>query len=265
VRQARGDLDGAFAVLDEAETFGHDRHVAQSAERLSLARVRLWLTATPANVAAATRWASAHVEAWQAHADETLDYVGLLERLTLARLRLLQGQHAAAAALLRRLLERAEVGGLRGCVLEILALQARLYREGGDEARAMLALSRALELAEPEGYVRLFVDEGAPMVALLRQAQARGLTPAYVAALLAACGDAAPEPSAAALRVDPLSARERELLRLLAAGLSTSEIAAHLFITADTVRSHLKNIYGKLDVHSRLQAVERARALGLLS
>jgi LuxR family maltose regulon positive regulatory protein len=151
-------------------------------------------------------------------------------------------------------------------VLEILALQARLHHEGGDEARAMLALHRALELAAPEGYIRLFVDEGAPMVTLLRQARARGLAPEYVATLLTACGAAAPDHSAATTPgIDSLSARERELLRLLAAGLSMSEIGAQLFITADTVRSHLKHIYGKLDVHSRLQAVERARALGQLS
>jgi LuxR family maltose regulon positive regulatory protein len=121
-------------------------------------------------------------------------------------------------------------------------------------------------LAEPEGYIRLFVDEDAPMVTLLRQARARGLAPDYVAALLTACGAAAPDPSAATTPgIDPLSTRERELLRLLAAGLSTAEVAAQLVVTPDTVRSHLKHIYGKLDVHSRLQAVERARALGLLS
>jgi LuxR family maltose regulon positive regulatory protein len=193
--------------------------------------------------------------------------VGLLERLMRARLCLMQGRRGEAAALLQRLLGRAEAGGLMGCVLEILALQARLFLEQDQIAQAMIALSRALALAEPQGYVRLFVDEGPPMVALLRQAQARGVAPTYVAALLTACGSAlqgqAPSPAAPAL-VEPLSSRERELLRLLAAGLSTPEIAAQLYITVGTVRNHLKSIYGKLAMHSRLQAVERARALGLL-
>jgi LuxR family transcriptional regulator, maltose regulon positive regulatory protein len=263
VVQARGDTDGALAVLQQAEALGRDGHVAQYAERVALARARLWLTATQGDVAAALHWAGAREEVWRA--DETPGYVDLLERLTLARLHLMQGRRDEAAALLQWLLGRAEAGGLTGCVLEILALQARIFLEQDHVAQAMIALTRALALAEPQGYVRVFVDEGPPMVALLRHAQARGVAPAYVAALLTACGSApqAPSPAAPAL-VEPLSARERELLRLLAAGLSTPEIAAQLFITAGTVRNHLKSIYGKLAVHSRLQAVERARTLDLL-
>jgi LuxR family maltose regulon positive regulatory protein len=199
------------------------------------------------------------------HADETPGYVGLLARLTLARLCIMQGRRDEAATLLQQLLESAEAGGLTGCVLEILALQARLFWEQDQMAQAMIALRRALALAEPQGYVRLFVDEGAPMVALLRQAQARGVAPAYVATLLAArSATGMADGVAAAASPEPLSARERELLQLLAAGLSTPEIATQLFITAGTVRNHLKSIYRKLAVHSRLQAVERARTLRLL-
>jgi LuxR family maltose regulon positive regulatory protein len=220
------------------------------------------------DVAAAQRWASARAEAWRRDGqaeDEAADYVGVLERLTLARLRLRQGRREEAARLLQRLRGRAEAGGLMAVMLEVLALQARLCLEQDRVAQAMLALSEALALAEPEGYVRLFVDEGAPMVGLLRQAQRRSVAPAYVAALLAACGSSPETMSRAAhILLDPLSGREGEVLRLLAAGLSTSEIAAQLFITADTVRTHLKHIYGKLDVHSRLHAVARARTLGLL-
>ena len=263
--QARGDTEGALAVLRQAEVLGSNRRIAQSAEHIAVARARLWLTATPGDVAAATRWADARAEAWRADADEIPDYVGLLECLTLARLRLAQGRQVEAAAVLRRLLARAEAGGLTGDVIEILALQARLSLEQGDVARAMIALTHALALAEPEGYVRVFVDEGAPIVTLLRHAQARGVAPAYVATLLTACGsEPRAEPPVALAPIDSLSVRELELLRLLTAGLSTSEIAAQLFITAGTARIHLKNIYRKLDLHSRLQAVERTRALGLL-
>jgi LuxR family maltose regulon positive regulatory protein len=104
-------------------------------------------------------------------------------------------------------------------------------------------------------------------VALLLQAQRRGVALGYVDTLLAACGaaqPAAPMAVATTALVEPVSAREQELLQLLAAGLSTTEIAAQLFITVGTVRNHLKSIFGKLDAHSRLQAVERARAFGLL-
>jgi LuxR family maltose regulon positive regulatory protein len=129
----------------------------------------------------------------------------------------------------------------------------------------MLAVSRALSLAKPEGYIRLFADEGAPVAALLRQASSRGLGGAYVRSLLEACGAGAMSSAEMSFLIEPLSGREQELLTLLAAGLSTSEVAGQLFITTGTVRNHLKSIYGKLDVHSRLQAVQRAQSLNLLA
>lgn len=264
VAQARGDGAGAMAALRQAEAAGREGSVAQYAERIDVARAWLWLTATPPDLAVAARWAEGREHAWRAGGP--LGHVGVLERLTLARLRLAQGRLDEAATLLPRLLGDAEAGGLVGCLIEILALQARLHAERDQPTQAMMALTRALMLAEPEGYIRPFVDEGAPMVALLRQAQRRGVTPGYVATLLAAYGGGHPAaaPVAAAALVEPISAREQELLQLLAAGLSTAEIASQLFITQGTVRNHLKSIFGKLDAHSRLQAVERARVLGLL-
>jgi LuxR family maltose regulon positive regulatory protein len=260
--QARGDVDGALAALQEGETLGRAGRVAQYAARIDLARARLWLTAARADVAPALRWAGAREASWLG--DEHPGYLGLLERLVVARLRIVQGRHDEAAALLQRLLGIAESGGMMGAVIEILTLRARLWLEQGHVAQAMITLSRALSLAEPEGYVRIFVDEGASMVMLLHHARTRGVVPSYVAALLGACEASPAGVTTATALVEPLSERERELLRLLAAGLSTPEIASQLFITAGTVRNHLKNIYGKLDVHSRLQAVEQARALGLL-
>lgn len=147
---------------------------------------------------------------------------------------------------------------------EILLLRALSFRGQGQTAQAMMALARALSLAEPQGYVRLFVDEGPRMVELLRQARSRGVAPEYVDTLLASGASPATAARKGDVPVDPLSNRELELLRLLAAGLSTSEIAGQLFITIGTARNHLKNIYGKLDVHGRVQAIERARALNML-
>jgi len=282
--QTRGDMEGALAVLQQAEILGRQCHVAQYAERIAVARMRLWLSTDfrgpagyplgvagdPLGIAAVTQWATEREAVWRA--DEDLGYVGLLERLMLARLHVVHGRLDDAAALLGRLLETAESGGLMGCVIEILLLRAFCHQQQGQTAQAMIALARALSLAEPAGYVRLFVDAGIPrgqaqgasMVRLLQEARSRGLAPAYVDALLAAWGSADAGADEGAMLVEPLSARELELLRLLAAGLSTSEIAAQLFITTGTARNHLKSIYGKLEVHSRLQAVERARALNLI-
>jgi DNA-binding NarL/FixJ family response regulator len=129
----------------------------------------------------------------------------------------------------------------------------------------MERLARALSLAEPEGYIRLFVDEGEPMVALLRQAYARGIAPDYVATLLSAAGApalAAPAPARSLL--EPLTERELEILRLLVAGLSNAAMAQELVITVGTVKSHVNHIYGKLGVQSRSQAIARAHSLHLL-
>ncbi len=129
----------------------------------------------------------------------------------------------------------------------------------------MMVLEQALSLAQPEGYIRLFVDEGAAMVELLRQAASRGLHSDYVGQLLAAFGDIERSglPATPAL-VEPLTARELEVLRLLAAGLSNREIAQELSIALSTVKTHARRIYGKLDVSSRTQAAVRAREWNLL-
>jgi LuxR family maltose regulon positive regulatory protein len=144
---------------------------------------------------------------------------------------------------------------------------------------ALTVLDRALTLAEPEGYVRTFIDEGAPMATLLRQAETRGIRLNYVRKLLAAFEDEAQEqtplPGAEAVRpafvhrpssplVEPLSERELQVLRLLNTQLSSTRIAEQLFLSVNTVRSHIKSIYGKLDVHCRADAVRRAAELGFL-
>jgi LuxR family maltose regulon positive regulatory protein len=173
--------------------------------------------------------------------------------------RLLEG----ALGLLSRLLETAEPAGAMGTVIEVLVLQAMALQAQGKVDQALPALERALSLAEPEGYVRTFIEEGAPMADLLRQTAARGITPQYVGRLLAALGGTPPASPAATL-IEPLSKRELEVLRLLTTPMPHTEIAAELYVSVNTVRTHIKNIYSKLDVHSRMEAVQQAEELGLV-
>jgi LuxR family maltose regulon positive regulatory protein len=140
----------------------------------------------------------------------------------------------------------------------------------GDTAGAFTALEKALALGEPEGYVRVFVEQGAPMAALLQRAAAHGIAPDYVSRLLVAL-DAegaesvpAPSPPSPPPLVEPLTPRELEVLQLLGEGRTNREIAEALVITLNGVKKHTSNIYGKLGVHSRTQAVVRAQELGIL-
>ena len=158
-----------------------------------------------------------------------------------------------------------------GKVLEILALQALTYQAQGKDKEALAALEVALSVGEPENYVRVFLDEGRPMARLLYLAAERGIYPEYTGRLLAAY-PAQERPSRASLSpgsatpslVEPLSKRELEVMQLIAAGDSNAEIARALHISVGTVKNHAKNIYSKLNVHSRAQAMARARELGLI-
>jgi len=149
-------------------------------------------------------------------------------------------------------------------VLRALAQDAQ-----GDRTSALSTLEQALVLAAPEGYIRLFVDKGEPMLALLRLAYGRGIVSDYVATLIAAFGEQhaldLPPPSPRPVSLaEPLTEREREVLRLLLAGASNREIARRLVVSVNTVKRHVYNLCGKLGVQSRTQAIARARTLHLL-
>jgi LuxR family maltose regulon positive regulatory protein len=173
-----------------------------------------------------------------------------------------------ALDLLNRLLQDAESKSRMSSTLEILVLQALVLDAQDRPTEAMARLRRALTLAEPEGYIRLFLDEGAPMVALLRRAAIHGIAPGYVTALLEAAGQQVtveyqlPSSPTRPL-LEPLTEREREVLHLLADGASNREIADHLVLSVNTVKKHVLNICGKLGVQSRTQAIAKARSLNL--
>ena len=150
-------------------------------------------------------------------------------------------------------------------MIEILVLHALANDVRGDMRAALVPLERALTLAEPEGYVRVFVDEGPRMAALLHAAAKGGIAPGYVQRLLTHSGAATGEPHARQNLIEPLSERELEVLRLLATDLDGPEIASQLMVSLNTMRTHTKSIYTKLGVNSRRAAVHRAEELALLS
>ena len=174
----------------------------------------------------------------------------------------------------------AEAGGRGHTVIEVLALKALALRAQGNEPEALAALRRALTLAESEGYVRVFADEGAPMADLIRRVlKARRKVPPdiegnvpleYIGKLLEALGAPVTASSRVHVRgpadlvLDPITERELEVLKLLDSDLSNREIAARLFVSLATVKSHTKHLYRKLGVRARHQAVARAKELGLL-
>jgi LuxR family maltose regulon positive regulatory protein len=166
--------------------------------------------------------------------------------------------------------QQAESKGWQDERLKTMVLQAVALQAQGEKDKAVHLLGAALALAEPEGFLRIFIDEGAPMAQLLSEAAAQGIRPGYVSKLLAAAEvrKQSPEdkPSASSARtlVESLSPRELEILQLIAQGLSNDEIGKRLFLALDTVKGHNRRIFDKLQVQRLTEAVARARELGLL-
>jgi LuxR family maltose regulon positive regulatory protein len=219
------------------------------------------------DVAGANAWADRH----DLDPDDELSYLREYEHLTLARL-LLARRSPAALTLLARLGAAAVSGDRLGTVVETEALRAAALDPAGDAEAADAALQRALEIGEPEGWVRVFVDAGPGLLGPLRRVAGRRRESAYVRTLLAACTSPgpsdetpAPSPVGSSALVDPLSDRELDVLRLLASELDGPGIARELVVSLNTVLTHTKHIYTKLDVNNRRQAISRAHQLGLLS
>jgi LuxR family maltose regulon positive regulatory protein len=287
VEQALGDQEAARTAIHQA------RQVVMGFEGMEVAAIvagvyqaRLWIQQGDPD--AVIRWAGERrleerIEAGELEeGSRTVPFLyAALEYLAYAEARIAQGRPDEALAVLSPLLPVTETGGWTMFVIETLALQSLAFQALSDAPRALRCLERALSLAEPEGFVRTFVDRGAPMAALLKQiltaqqserwATLRSITPDYVRQLIDAFGErkgtqpaeSLPRASTPTL-VEPLSKREAEVLRLLTTDLTSTEMAQELVLSVHTVRSHIKNIYAKLDVHSRYEAIARATELNLL-
>ncbi len=186
------------------------------------------------------------------------------EYVLLLRVLLARGDHEAAIILSNRLLQQAETTGQMGLVIEALILQALALQGKKETEQALAALERALALAQPEGYVRSFLDEGEAMTRLLCQAQSRQVGSGYAAVLLSKIGKTSgmTQPSMQLL-IEPLTTREVEVLKLIEAGCSNQDIAGQLVISMPTVKRHISNIYAKLGVESRTQAIAIGKELKL--
>lgn len=248
--RARGDLDGAVAMLDEAEThflpgyFPDVRPIPALRARVRIAQGRL---------AEARDWATGRgVELGKG------DYLEEFDQLTLARLRVAERAGLdEVVALSERVVAAGKEGGRVGSVVDALVVRTLAHHARGDHAAALEALREALALAVPRGYRRLLLDEGAPMVELLRVADDE-----LAASLLASDTQDAPHARGAAS--EGLSERELEVLRLLATELTGPEIAQRLYVSLNTLRTHTKHIFTKLDVNTRRAAVRRAAERDLL-
>jgi LuxR family maltose regulon positive regulatory protein len=270
IREAQGDLDETHDLLDKAERL-YEANFSPNVHPIATRKIRVWVA--QGRLGEALAWARER----GLSIDNELSYLHEFDAITLARVLIaryktdrVEGDLHSALALLARLLKAAEERRGKGSVIEILVLQAMAYHAQGDSPAALLSLQHALALAEPEGYVRMFLDEGSSMLQLLREAATREIMPDYTGKLLAAfevekrkSADKSPLPPTQPL-IESLSQRELEILHLIAQGLSNREIAERLFLALDTIKGHNRIIFDKLQVQSRTEAVARAHELGLL-
>lgn len=267
IHWARGQMEAMAKTLDRAQPLASSCNNAMVstvahawAARFSLAQ---------GDSTAAERWASTLQDDLSLH--EIPDFWLELPYLTFVRLLIVTGELDGVPEALERLCQRAMSQGHMETVIEVLTLQSIALHAQRKEDQALSVLGHALSLAKPEGHVRLFIDEGDRMHQLLRMAASRGIAPDYVSQLLSAMASHVgrntvkfPAPPPIHDLPEHLTERELEVLRFAAEAMSNHEIAVKLMIEESTVKSHMNHIFGKLQVKSRLQAVERARALGLL-
>jgi LuxR family maltose regulon positive regulatory protein len=269
VKQAQGDKLGAFEVLDELESLSKN-----SPERVSpivaSSRARLW--AAEGNLTAAMDW----VHAVGMDVDDEISYPQEGNFIIFARVLIAAKRWDEADRLVGRLVTAAETGKRNGRLIELLVLRAFLLEAQSKRGGALKVITQALKLGEPNGYIRTFLDEGAPMLELLSHALSRGIESEFVEVLLRAFNGetidkgrgTTDEDSSIIIPpsslVEPLSERELDVLRMLKTELSGPDIAHELSIALSTMRTHTQNIFGKLNVSNRRAAVRRAEELELL-
>ena len=292
IRQIQGDVEGAREAIETAKRIAADFDAMKLDDSLmAIHQARLWIM--QGNLEAAMRWAAelglddeTRLGTLQTEIDDAPSpLLRALEYMAFAELRIAQDRPEEALVVLKPLIRMADAAGWMGYIIKLLALESRAFYALGDTAQALNALERALTLAEPQGNVRYFIEEGEPMGELLRHAVAQGIMPDYAGRLLEALdqerstsqvsGSTVATQHATNLKpetvepathlIEPLSERELEVLQLVAEGLSNREIAQRLFLSLPTVKWHTSNIYGKLGVSNRTQAVAKARTLGILT
>jgi LuxR family transcriptional regulator, maltose regulon positive regulatory protein len=252
LRLARGDVGGAAAILAQAQQSALQRNFNLRLPEIAAVQVSTLLR--QGQVAAAAQLARQYELP-----------------LSQARVLIAQNDPSAALAVLEPYRQQMEARGWEDERLKVMVLQAVAHRLGGSKDQAAQVLGDALAVAEPGGFIRLFVDEGLPMARLLSEAADQGIMPDYVKKLLAAFGveeqkhGAESAPSPGQPPIEPLSQRELEVLQLIAQGLSNRQIGERLFLALDTVKGHNRRIFEKLQAQSRTEAIAHARELGLLA
>ena len=270
LNMAQGDLDAALVLLDEAERV-YVRGPLPDVRPIAALKAWVWLKQS--RLAEAQGW----VRRQGLAVDDDMRFMHEFEHIILVRVLIATGKSAQgtsafveATLLLERLLQAAETGSRVGSVIQILLLQSLVFQAQDNIPQALAPLERALALAEPEGYVRIFVDEGEAMRLLIEKlprSRNHSLS-GYTKKLLAAFVQPVVAPKSATIQqkndmIEPLSERELEVLKLLRSDLSGPEIAQHLIVSLNTFRTHTKNIFNKLGVNNRRGAIQRAEELDL--
>lgn len=264
---SKGDLDKAGKILLKLERTAQKSTVPiWIMNYKSLWQTRIWLAQD--NLEDANTWLGQR----ELKPDAEPTNVSGLEYIALARILIAQGKCKESQPLLQYLLEQAQNGGNLTREIEVLILLTLAFYAENKEEKAMESLEKAIDLAEPSGFIRIFVDEGPKMAQLLYEALSREIAPEYTSRLLAAFDSHHPiktEPTTTQIPVDeiiePLSNREIEVIQLIAEGLTNQEIASRLFLSLNTVKVHARNIFQKLGVSNRTEATAKAKALGFLT
>jgi len=273
IKEIQADFTAAQEIIDLAHDLAHKFKASQMDDELvDSFQVQLWLRM--GELQRAENWiAEKQLVSFvnSRVASERFDPVWEIHTQTLARLYMSRGDYSSAQQVTIPLLQTVNKSHRLRSVIRVLALQSVLYQFLGEKEKAMDALDQALDLGEGESFMRTFLDEGEPMARLLYEAAARGHHTNYIGKLLAEYSSEVKMNEAGILGsdhselVEPLSGREIEVLELIAEGKSNQEIAGMLHISLSTVKGHTSNIYGKLNVRSRVQSVARARELGIIT